>query len=143
MSDRLSWVIVVVALIGIGLSTASLVAHYKKDTTEFCDINETFNCDIVNRSVYSRIKGFPVAGIGLLGYILLLLLARVNREKKLFSALLVGGSIAGLAFSLYLTYIEARVLYAYCMLCLGSLACIAVITVLAIVRHVKTRELVF
>lgn len=143
MSDRISWVIVVLALIGIGLSAVSLVNHYKKSPSEFCDIDETFNCDIVNRSIYSKLFGIPVAGIGLLGYLLLLGLSRVNREKKSFSAILILGSLIGLGFSLYLTYVEIRILATYCILCLGSLACILLITILAILRHLRTRELVF
>jgi uncharacterized membrane protein len=143
MSDRISWVIVGVALIGIVLSAVSLVNHYKKSPSEFCDINETFNCDIVNRSQYSKLFGIPVAGIGLLGYVLLLGLSQVNREKKLFSAILILGSVIGLGFSLYLTWVEVHILATYCVLCLGSLACIVLITILAIVRHARTRELVF
>jgi uncharacterized membrane protein len=143
MSDRISWVIVLLALVGIVLSAVSLVNHYKKSPSEFCDIDETFNCDIVNRSIYSKIFGIPVAAIGLLGYIVLLVLSRINREKKLFSSILILGSVIGLAFSLYLTWIEVRVLAVYCILCLGSLACIVLITILAVARHVRTRELVF
>jgi uncharacterized membrane protein len=143
MSDRISRVIVVLALVGIVLSAVSLVNHYKKSPSEFCDIDQTFNCDIVNRSQYSKLFGIPVAGIGVLGYLVLLGLSRANREKKLFSSLLILGSLIGLAFSLYLTYVEVRILATYCILCLGSLACIVLITILAIVRHVRTRELVF
>jgi uncharacterized membrane protein len=143
MSDRLSWLIMVLALIGIVLSAVSLVNHYKTSPSEFCDIDQTFNCDIVNRSIYSKLFGIPVAAIGLAGYLLLLILARVNREKKLFSAILILGSLFGLGFSLYLTWVEVKILATYCILCLGSLACIGLITILAIVRHMKTRELVF
>ncbi len=143
MSDRISWVIVAVALIGIVLSAVSLVNHYKKSPSEFCDINDTFNCDIVNRSEYSKLFGIPVAGIGLLGYVLLLGLSLVNREKKLFSSILILGSVVGLGFSVWLTYVEVKILATYCVLCLGSLACIVLITILAMVRHVRTRELVF
>src|SRR3954469_2088946 len=143
MSDRISWLIVLLALVGIVLSAVSLVNHYKKSPSEFCDIDETFNCDIVNRSIYSKIFGIPVAAIGLVGYIVLLVLSRINREKKLFSSILILGSVIGLAFSLYLTWIEVRILAVYCILCLGSLACIVLISILAVVRHVRTRELVF
>src|SRR4051794_13647313 len=118
MSDRISWVIVVLAVIGVALSAVSLVNHYKKSPSEFCDIDQTFNCDIVNRSAYSKIFGFPVAGIGLLGYILLLGLSRMNREKKLYSSLLISGSLIGLGFSAWLTYVEVRILATYCILCL-------------------------
>ncbi|HWR17187.1 MAG TPA: vitamin K epoxide reductase family protein [Terriglobales bacterium] len=136
-------VISVLAVIGIGLSVVSLVNHYKTTPSEFCDIDETFNCDIVNRSVYSKFLGVPVAAIGLAGYILLLVLSRINREKRLPSAILILGSLVGLGFSIYLTYVEARILAVYCILCLASLACIVLITTLSIVRHVRTRELVF
>jgi vitamin-K-epoxide reductase (warfarin-sensitive) len=143
MSDRLAIVILVIAIIGIGLSAYSLERHYKTDESTFCDIDETFNCDIVNRSIYAKFLGIPVAGIGIVGYIALLILSRINREKKLFSALLILGSLAGLGFSLYLTYVEARLLGVYCVICLASLACIVTITILAITRHLKTKQLVF
>ncbi len=143
MSDRLSWVILVLAVIGIVLSSVSLVNHYKKSPSEFCDIDQTFNCDIVNRSIYSKFYGIPVAAIGILGYVMLAILSRINREKKLFSAILILGSFIGLGFACYLTYVEVKILATYCILCLGSQACILLITILAVVRHVRTRELVF
>lgn len=143
MSDRLSWVILVLAVIGIVLSSVSLVNHYKKSPSEFCDIDQTFNCDIVNRSIYSKFYGVPVAAIGIVGYVLLAILSLINREKKLFSAILILGSLIGLAFACYLTYVEVKILATYCILCLGSQVCILIITILAVVRHVRTRELVF
>jgi vitamin-K-epoxide reductase (warfarin-sensitive) len=143
VSDRMAVIITVLALIGIGLSAVSLINHYKTTPSDFCDLDETFNCDIVNRSIYSKFLGVPVAAIGLVGYIVLLVLSRINREKKIVSAILVLGAFVGLGFSLYLTYVEARILAVFCILCLGSLACILAITALAIARHVRTRELVF
>lgn len=143
MSDRMAFVITVLALIGIVLSVVSLVNHYKTTPSDFCDIDETFNCDIVNRSIYSKLLGVPVAAIGLVGYLLLLVLSRINRHNRIASAILVLGSLIGLGFSVYLTYVEARILAVWCILCLASLACIVVITVLAVARHVRTRELVF
>jgi uncharacterized membrane protein len=41
------------------------------------------------------------------------------------------GALAGVGFALYLTYIEAYVLQAYCILCLTSLATIVVIASLS------------
>lgn len=138
MKDRLAVAIIILALIGVGLSTESLIAHYKKTTTDFCDINDTFNCDVVNRSSYSKLFGFiPVAGIGIAGYLVLGVLAKMDRAKRGASIFLVLLSLGALGFSLWLTYIEARVLYTYCIVCLSSLAVIFLITVLAIVRHVR------
>jgi uncharacterized membrane protein len=47
--------------------------------------------------------------------------------------MLFSAATAGLAFALYLTYIEARVLGVWCILCLSSLALIAMTTILAAV----------
>jgi uncharacterized membrane protein len=45
--------------------------------------------------------------------------------------LLFGGAAAGLAFALYLTYVEGRILGVWCILCLSSLALIATTTVIS------------
>jgi uncharacterized membrane protein len=45
---------------------------------------------------------------------------------------LLGAAILGLAFALYLTYIEAYELMTWCILCLASLAMISLITLLAV-----------
>lgn len=143
MSDRLGWVITIIAAIGIILSAVSVYNHYKPTPTEYCDFGETFNCDVVNKSEYSHLGKIPVSGIGVAGYMFLLLLSRISREKKLISALLIFSALIATGFSAWLTYIEARVLLAYCIICLGSAACVVLITLLAIVRHARTRELVF
>jgi len=122
------WIVTVAALIGMILSTVSLQAHYRTDKSEFCDLNETFNCDLVNRSEYSHIGPVPVAGIGLAGYIFLLLLSRMQPQRKRVW-ILFASAVAGLGFALYLTYIEAYVLATWCLLCLGSLAMISNIAV--------------
>ena len=143
VSDRLGWVITFLTLVGIVLSAVSVYNHYKPTATEYCDFGDNFNCDAVNKSAYSHFGPVPVAAVGVVGYVFLLFLSRVRREKKLASSLLVLSSLIATGFSAWLTYIEARVLYSYCIICLGSFACIILITILAIIRRVKTRELVF
>lgn len=131
LTNRLLSVVAILAVCGIVVSSESLQHHYATSKTAFCNIGETLNCDIVNRSEYSSILGIPVALIGMLGYAALAGLATVYRERRETPALLFGAAAAGLAFALYLTYIEARVLGVYCILCLSSLALIATTTVLA------------
>ncbi len=128
---RLMLVIAVLAVCGIVVSSVSLRHHYATSKTEFCDIGETFNCDIVNRSEYSTLLGIPVALIGMMGYAALAGLATVYRDRRETPAMLFGGAAAGLAFALYLTYVEAHVLGVYCILCLSSLSLIAMTTILA------------
>lgn len=129
---RLNTTIAVLALAGILVSSFSLYHHFSKSKTSFCDVGQSFNCDLVNRSQYSIFHGIPVALLGILGYLLILSLATVYREKAESPFILAGVTVAGLGFALYLTYIEAFVLYTWCLLCLSSLVLIAVITVLSV-----------
>jgi uncharacterized membrane protein len=67
----------------------------------------------------------------MLGYAALVGLATLYRARSDAPALRFGGAAAGLAFALYLTYVEARILGVWCILCLSSLGLISVITVLS------------
>jgi vitamin-K-epoxide reductase (warfarin-sensitive) len=119
------------AIAGVLVSSFSLYHHFSKSKTSFCDLGQSFSCDLVNRSQYSTVLGVPVALIGILGYLLLLALATVYRSKAETPFMLAIASFFGLGFALYLTYIEAVVLGAWCILCLTSLALISSISVLA------------
>jgi uncharacterized membrane protein len=134
---RLMTVVAILAVCGIAVSSVSLQHHFATSKTSFCDIGENFNCDIVNRSEYSTILGIPVALIGMLGYAALAGLATVYRERPETPAMLLGAAVAGLAFALYLTYVEARVLGVYCILCLSSLSLITLTAILAAVIWFK------
>src|SRR5580704_13047311 len=132
-SNRLLSLVAILAVCGIAVSSVSLQHHYATSKTAYCDIGETFNCDIVNRSEYSSILGIPVALIGMLGYAALAGLATVYRERHDTPAMLFGGAAAGLAFALYLTYIEGHVLGVWCILCLSSLTLISTTTIVTAV----------
>ena len=139
---RLMNLVAILAVCGIVVSSMSLQHHYARSKTAYCDIGEMFNCDIVNRSAYSSILGIPVALIGMLGYGAIAGLASVYRARSHTPALLFSGAGAGLAFALYLTYIEARVLGVYCILCLSSLGIIATTTILsAVIWWNREREI--
>jgi uncharacterized membrane protein len=131
LTERLMSVVAILAVCGIAVSSVSLQHHYATSKTAYCEIGETFNCDIVNRSPYSSLFGIPVALIGMLGYGALAGLATIYRERRETPAMLFGASVAGLAFALYLTYVEAHVLGVYCILCVSSLAVIATTAILS------------
>ena len=129
--QRLLSLVAILAVGGVAVSSISLQHHYATSKTEYCDIGEAFNCDIVNRSEYSSVAGIPVSLIGIAGYGLLLTLSTLCRFRPETPTRLLTVAAAGLVFALYLTYIEAYVLNTWCILCLTSLALIASITALA------------
>jgi vitamin-K-epoxide reductase (warfarin-sensitive) len=132
--------IALLSLAGMGLSAVSLQRHYARSATGFCDFGEKFNCDIVNRSEYSRVLGIPVASIGIVGYGILLILAGFYRGRRETPLRLLVMAALGLPFASYLTYIEAYVLFTWCILCLTSLALIFLITALAGVTAVMNKN---
>jgi len=130
--------IAILALAGVIVSAVSLQRHYAKSETAFCDFNQKFSCDVVNRSEQSSIIGIPVAGVGVAGYAALFILSTFWRRRASTPNRLLGAAIGGLAFALYLTYVEAYVLETWCILCLSSLALIFLISIFATV--VKLRD---
>jgi vitamin-K-epoxide reductase (warfarin-sensitive) len=132
--------IAILAALGITVSAVSLQRHYAKSESKFCDIAVQFNCDIVNRSEFSELFGIPVAGIGVVGYAIVLALATIYRSRHWVPNVLLAGALAGFIFSLYLSYVEGFVLDTWCILCLSSLAIITAITALAGVANARTRS---
>ena len=127
-SRRLMGVIAALGAAGIAVSAFSLYHHFARSRTSFCDLGQSFNCDLVNRSPYSTFMGVPVALIGIIGYLAILSLATVYWQKAETPVILAIAAATGTAFALYLTYLEAYVIHAWCILCLSSLCIMLSIT---------------
>lgn len=123
MTKRWLQIMVNCAWIGIALSTYAFLHNKGFAEGSICTINATINCDIVNKGPYSEIAGVPVALIGIIGYIFLFVgaLAKMKtpNDRSITTFLLMTAS-GGFAFSLYLTFLEAFVLRAWCLVCLSS-----------------------
>ena len=120
--------IAILSVLGVGVSSYALWQHYAPLGAAFCNVNETFSCDIVNKSEFSEFLGVPVAGIGLVAYLGFLAVSigvLIDRAAapRVLPWLLVA-AIGGLGFSAYLTYIEFFVIGAVCILCVTSQALI-------------------
>jgi uncharacterized membrane protein len=100
MTARIFALIAVLSIAGIAVSSVSLYHHYGTSKTNYCDFGENFNCDIVNRSIYSTVLGIPDALIGILGYGALFALATLYRRKAETPVILLIASVAGLGFAL-------------------------------------------
>ncbi len=118
------FVLVLLAVCGVVVSVMALQVHYSVSTAP-CSINEKWDCGIVNHSQFAEIKGFPVAAIGIIGYLALAWFALAKQRL-----LLSGAAAIGFAYSLYLGYIEKSVLGVWCLYCVISLGIIMLITIL-------------
>lgn len=133
-NNRILYAIGICSCIGIAVSLYLTWVHYTVGST-FCKIGGAINCDLVNRGPYGEILGFPVAGIGFLGYVfivaLILLLLSEKNNARTTLLLLRAATTIGFLFSLWLLYLELFVILAVCPFCMVSLLLITIITTLA------------
>jgi uncharacterized membrane protein len=121
-----------VALAGLGIATYLTVVHYAGGEP-VCAV--AHGCATVQQSDYAALAGVPVALLGVLGYLgVLAALARDGEAWRTAAAFL---SLAGLAFSGWLTYVEVGILDAICIWCVGSAICMALLTVLTVARMLR------
>jgi uncharacterized membrane protein len=97
-------------------------------------------CETVQQSSWSRFAGMDVALIGVIGYAGLLLLSLAALQPGLSvrqwpATLLLWLAGIGVAFSLYLTYLELFVIQAICRWCVGSAVIILGIFVTALLEQ--------
>lgn len=127
--------IILLALVGVGVSSYALWQHYAPLNSSFCNFGETFSCDLINKSAYSEVLGIPVALIGLVGYLAIVAFAMFAlldaAHCRHACAALLGLSIFGVFFSLFFTYIEFFVIGAACVLCIASQVIIIAAVIIA------------
>jgi vitamin-K-epoxide reductase (warfarin-sensitive) len=126
--------IIFLALLGILDSALALKVHYDDPGKEPCSINDKWDCGVVNHSPYAVMVGVPVALMGIMGYVVIAILAWMRKRGLLIAAVMVG-----LAFALYLTNIEAHILGVWCLYCVISQGLIAVLAVLSFIWIAITR----
>jgi vitamin-K-epoxide reductase (warfarin-sensitive) len=123
----MKYLLLTLAVLGLIVSSLALREHYREYGDAPCDINEHWDCGVVNHSPYAMLAGIPVAVLGMAGYILMAVLAYLRAYR-----LLLAPTFAGLAFSLYLANIEAHVLGVWCIYCVISLGIISLMSLLTL-----------
>jgi uncharacterized membrane protein/thiol-disulfide isomerase/thioredoxin len=132
---QVGWFIPVLCL--AGCVVAGYLA-YVETTSTAAVCGPVGDCNTVQQSQYAQLFGtVPIGVLGLVGYILILLawyVARYGRGSEVhFAALsLLGMTMAGTLFSVYLTFLEPFVIGATCAWCLTSSVLMSVLMVLSI-----------
>jgi len=113
-------------LAGGGLLVSAYLFWGKVTSQFFCPAGD---CHAVNESPYAYIGPFPVSLLGVTYYLLLLLLLQFQRDAAGygFRLLLHLALAGGLAYSLFLTWIELFVLELICFWCVVSCAIVVLL----------------
>ena len=139
----MKYVLLILAVLGIVVSSLALREHYREYGDSPCSINERWDCGVVNHSPFAVLGGvfdqmgfhahiplvsaLPVATAGILGYIVMAAFAFRRGYRTLLVLTLVS-----LGFSLFLAHIEKDVLGVWCVYCVASLGIISVMTLLTL-----------
>ncbi len=125
------------ALVGLLISTYLMLHRIGLVGRLYCGIEGA--CETVQSSRWATFLGLvPVPLIGVLGYLVLLVLAVIGMQPafandRRFALWLVVLSGIAVAFTAYLTALEAFVLHAWCKWCVGSAVVIVLIFACALV----------
>jgi uncharacterized membrane protein len=153
------YLVAVLALAGLLVSCFALREHFRTEPSP-CSINERWDCGVVNHSPFAEIAGLvslvspsvsnfivnhgalakiasvPVAVLGIAGYAAI---AAFALARRWWIVLLL--TTAAVGFSIYLTYIEARILETYCIWCVTSAGIISLTEIATIVALVRSRKM--
>jgi uncharacterized membrane protein len=131
VSVNLRRAMLVLAIVGLGVASYLTYVHYS-GTRPACTAGDS--CLKVQTSEWSKAFGVPVALIGLIGYIgIVLSLLAPDREETRIATLLM--TLVGVAFSGYLTYRELFTIHAICEWCASSAVIMAILFLGAAARY--------
>ncbi|HET8577844.1 MAG TPA: vitamin K epoxide reductase family protein [Methylomirabilota bacterium] len=116
---RRDWLIAAVAAVGLAVSAYLTVTKLTRASALFCTAGS--GCDVIQASPYALFLGVPTALWGALLYAAIGILAALGlSDRAWLRAFLL--SVAGVAFSAYLTFLSVFVIRAVCAYCLASAA---------------------
>jgi uncharacterized membrane protein len=127
-------VLIALNLIAIAVGLYLFYMHFKPEASTICNLGEALDCDVVNKSPWSKLGGIPgiseipfvrdipVSIMGVFSYlgILLFSVRGLKHEQKKLLPYALGFVVFANLFAIYLTLIEALVLKTFCIFCLTT-----------------------
>ena len=126
---RLRPAIALLAVVGLGIGGYLTYVHYA-GIKPICAASG--GCEKVQNSRYAEVAGVPVALLGLIGYALILVTALIRGDVPAIAGSFL--ALAGLGFSVDLTYLELFEIHAICQWCVASAVVMAALAVLTVMR---------
>ena len=135
--DWLYIISIVLVVIGIGIS--GYLSYVKlTESQTICVGGGAFNCEVVQNSIYAKLFNIPIAYLGLLTYLvlgaLLLLQNRIAFLQEYGVMLQFGIIIFAFLFSMWLVYLQAFQLKAFCTWCLTHELTMTLLFIISIFR---------
>jgi len=138
------------SLVLIGIFDTAYLAflHYRIFTepaySSFCAISKAINCNTVSQSLWGIFFGLPISYYGFLGYfVLVLFLFFLRKPDEKYTCLWTLFLFLCLIFSLisiYLGYVSAVKIRAYCILCMFNYALCFTLTYLSWLLQRRTKQ---
>jgi len=140
MTKSIRLLLALLALAGLASALSSMYVHHQMLTqpgyASFCDVSTTVSCTQVYQSRYAYLAGVPVALLGALWYIaVLLVLAGAQwgwpslRENSPGYVFLL--STAGLGFVIYMAYASLALLKIVCLVCVVTYVAVAALFIIS------------
>ena len=130
-STKFAYLAAVVALIGLGDSIYLTVKHFLNEKVP-CSLVE--GCELVLTSQYAEIFGIPTAAFGALAYFAVFSLAILGAFGNRLMWFLFGlATVLMLLFTIWLLYLQAFVINAFCQFCLLSAATTLTLFIIAVI----------
>ncbi len=123
---------VALCLVGIGIAGYLTYVHYA-GLRPIC--GSSHGCETVQTSSYASLLRIPVALLGLISYVLILITLKMRDERALMTG--SGLTLIAFAFSAYLTYREVFTIHAICSWCVSSAIVFSLLAITATIRVVR------
>lgn len=128
------------AMVALGLLVSGYLSYVQLAGVEMvCAVGAQGGCDVVQNSVYAELFGIKIAYLGFATYVaiggLILLQDRIGFLREYGMLLTFGLVLFAFVYSVYLVYLQAFVLRAFCQWCLAHEA---IMTVLFVVTSIRT-----
>jgi uncharacterized membrane protein len=132
-------VIIVLSVLGLVVAGYLSWSHFSGEPVYCGGAN---SCELVNSSRFAYLGPVPVALIGLIGYLVILVLILIppGEDRQWPMLLIFGGALIGTLLQWYLFYIEVAVLRAICYWCVASQTIITLIFLLSFPRRAPDIE---
>ena len=135
------WLFVLAALLSLGGLADSIYLTVTHLTGENAACFASSSCSEVLSSAYASVGEIPLAGFGALGYFAAFSFAILAAFGYPRARIFLTGLVAGmLATTLWLLYVQAFVLYAFCDFCLISAALTLSLSAIVAISHFIERK---